>query len=271
MSLDDGYQTAYSESEDFDSFSDEICRYCLGPVTADCSFKPCRCNSSIHRVCLDEWLKRSNTKCEICQTEYIVETQTRFSFKWLYNIRFYLILLAAFYIPPFIGLYGDYFISSQEYICLNDSLYQIVVTFTFETQLGIFITLANYTIISLLICLGQYHGKEFWRMCLCAIFILHIASWTIGTVLVDRLPLSNPCLPYGQLELDRLIWLKSFPFNIVIWSLGFNCISFAFIACGLVFSILFGVIWLIIQVVKGIRNYKRWCCFEERYVIQNLA
>ena len=59
-----------------DNMSDEIqCRICLEYVNYNKYpevFRPCACNTYIHRACLDKQLRvKPQSKCEVCNYEYI--------------------------------------------------------------------------------------------------------------------------------------------------------------------------------------------------------
>ena len=65
-------------NEDLDN-----CRFCLENDNEKDLFKPCLCNSKVHKSCLGQWRllhtphEDNFLKCEICNFEYIIKDNNK--------------------------------------------------------------------------------------------------------------------------------------------------------------------------------------------------
>tara|TARA_B100001094_G_C18183234_1_gene802184 strand:- start:2633 stop:3358 length:726 start_codon:yes stop_codon:yes gene_type:complete len=63
--------------------NENICRFCLENDNQEDLFKPCLCNSKVHKECLRQWRILHSTqednflKCEICKHEYSIKNNNK--------------------------------------------------------------------------------------------------------------------------------------------------------------------------------------------------
>uniref|UniRef100_A0A6C0JT85 RING-CH-type domain-containing protein n=1 Tax=viral metagenome TaxID=1070528 RepID=A0A6C0JT85_9ZZZZ len=226
----------------FGSVSDEVCRYCLGPVTKDVDFRPCLCTSLVHRDCLDGWashLRQQNremTNCQECKSVYNIRIQQDIScipvkngiLSFLKTHKNNLLFLLIFLVIPFLGKYGNYFISEAEYTCMNGNYQQVLYSLTILSGLGMFVSTVSVFVVLLAFWLVVYLKSAIVRVPhFYLLFGVELLIYVIGNATVSHiLPISwsgNNCVVYNMIQKDRVQWI--YPnIGFGTWFLGFNFI-----------------------------------------------
>jgi E3 ubiquitin-protein ligase MARCH1/8 len=69
-----------------DGSDSDVCRICQDGDSENALITPCKCSGSVryvHQVCLQKWIKSSNTKhCELCRCEFKMQTKLKPFTKW---------------------------------------------------------------------------------------------------------------------------------------------------------------------------------------------
>lgn len=65
-------------SEFDDTYSENICKYCLSSLPENTLVRPCKCSNPVHISCFSKWYDKTKKQCEICKDKFSRINQKRF-------------------------------------------------------------------------------------------------------------------------------------------------------------------------------------------------